>query len=444
MSDYSGDDPRPGGQDRSRRLPRRLLPSLQPLESRQLLSGNRAALLVKPESIPRTTHVHTATIKSHHAETLRGPHRAQAPPTPNHRRARRVPASHGGVLEKVLKSPRIASTTVSQPVAATPTPVTTSIASPQSPQLLKPILGSAITPSGFPNSSPQDYVRYFQEAAEMGSHVRLEVNWASLPAMQDVTTLTQLAKNYGLKFCLTIDPLSVNRTTPAVPTTAGGTSFESPQVQEAFTQQALAYAALKPDVLGLGAEVNVLALSNPAEFRNYVAMVTKTYHAIKTAYPEQEVEVGFQYDVMKADPTLAQFNLLSQFQGACDIFAFSTYPKQTFGAASSIPADYYSSLQSQLQRLNLTEAIGFSEVGWDAANPSEEVEQENFFKRLPGLVMGLNPRYLDLALLNDVANVFQGPRSYLNLTGIRYNDGTPKRAWAIVDSLSLDATAAGH
>jgi hypothetical protein len=147
---------------------------------------------------------------------------------------------------------------------------------------------------------------------------------------------------------------------------------------------------------------------------------------------------------MEADPTLAQFNLLSRLNGACDYFSFSTYPKQTFGTASSIPADYYWSLQTQLQRLNLVKPIGFSEVGWDAANPVEEVEQNKFFQRLPELMMGLNPQYLDLALLNDVSDVFPKPRSYLNDTGVRYNDGTPKSAWATVASLAYTPTTPGQ
>lgn len=304
-------------------------------------------------------------------------------------------------------------------------------------QPLKPILGSAISPPHYPSATPQDYMQYFQEAAQVGSSVRLEVQWGSLPSDQDVANLIRLAKADSLKFTLTIDPLTKDRTAPSVPAGVGGTGFGSPEVQAAFTKQALAYAALKPDLLGLGVEVNFLALADTAELNDYIKMVTNTYQAIKARYPDQKVEVGFQYDLMKLDPT--EFGLLSKFNGACDSFSFTTYPKQIFGTPGNIPADYYLSLSDQMRGLGLTKPVGFSEIGWDAATPAEEAGQNEFFRRLPGLMMGLNPQYLDLALVNDTVGVFLPSHSYLNDVGLRYNDGTPKAALATVEALSTTA-----
>jgi hypothetical protein len=301
---------------------------------------------------------------------------------------------------------------------------------------LKPLLGSAPTPANYPNFTAQDFFQSFVEAAEIGSNVSIIENWKSLPSYQSMNSMISIAKLYGLKTFLTLDPMSWDRTSPSIPADVGGTSFSSPDVRSAFIQQALAYAALKPDILGLGAEVNVLAITNPTEFNAYVSMVQDAYNTIKSVYPSQMIDISFQYDVMKADSTPAQFDLLSKLNGSLDLFAFTTYPKQTFGSASNIPADYYLSLQAQMQRQNLTKPIGFSEIGWDAANPGEEVEQNNFFQRLPNLVMGLNPSFLDIALLNDINNVYSPPNSSLNFVGIRYNDGTPKLAWATVANLT--------
>ncbi len=245
-----------------------------------------------------------------------------------------------------------------------------------------------------------------------------------------------LDKSYGLKTYLMLDPLTSDRTAPSIPTAIEGTSFADPNVQAAFTQQAMAYAALKPAILGLGAEVNVLALSNPTEFNNYVTMVKQTYQAVKAAYPSQIIDISFQYDVMRSDTTQQQFNLLGELNSALDEFAFTTYPHQFVGNISNLPSNYYSILATQLQRQGLTKPLGFSEIGWDAITPAEEVEQNEFVQEIPSLFLSLNPQFLDFALLTDVNNLFPASYSYLNNVGLFASDGAAKPAWTSARSLT--------
>jgi hypothetical protein len=207
------------------------------------------------------------------------------------------------------------------------------------------ILGSEVSFAHFPNQNNTDVQNYFNIAALIGSHTTLITQWNGAAPISVVQSIQQNSASKVLKFHLFLSPIAITsgRKSPDVPSSVSGSSFCNATVQNAFKQQALSYAALHPDYLGLGTEVNFLT-ANPAEFQCYLVMEKNTYNAIKQQYPNQVVDVSFQYDVMKQSNG---FDVLKQFNGSVDVYAFTTYPA-FFNDPQSIPSDYYSSIRNYL------------------------------------------------------------------------------------------------
>lgn len=296
------------------------------------------------------------------------------------------------------------------------------------------LLGSSVSPAHFPDFSTQDIDDYFDKAAAIGSHVVFIEEWVDEVPDSFVTLLMERAALRGLEFHLYLSPIELagGRDAPAIPASVMGTSFGDTTVRNAFQARALQLAALAPDLLGLGTEVNYLA-SNAAEFTHYVTLVQETIAAVHAQDPSRICTVSFQWDQMILPPQ--DFSALTTFRDLAtnrpDVFAFTTYP-HLFGQASVIPAEYYSSVRMLLP----TQTLGFSEVGWSGADEASRAEQAAFWTRIPALMQGATPSFVSLSLLHDVT-LFSGPLAPLNSTGVRYVDGNPKPAWDVVEGLTF-------
>ena len=152
------------------------------------------------------------------------------------------------------------------------------------------ILGFAVSPAHMPDPGDQDISDFFNLSALAGSHVTLITEWKDEMPDSTIQALIDNARARHLAFHLYLSPISLDggRRTPAIPASAGGTSFTDGKVRAAFKARALDLAALKPDYLGLGTEVNFLA-DNPAEYAAYVSLVREACQAIKEKYPAQAV-----------------------------------------------------------------------------------------------------------------------------------------------------------
>jgi hypothetical protein len=283
------------------------------------------------------------------------------------------------------------------------------------------LLGTAFSPANFPGSSGADLDRFFGLASELGSHVVLITEWngeAPLPAIYEVARRTRHA---GMHFDLYLSPISLDsmRQRPAIPPEVSGTSFRDATVRAAFQAAVLDLAAIEPNLLGLGTEVNLLA-ENADEFNAYASMVRDTVSSVRARYPRQEICVSFQWDVMLVQKKFAP---LDPFRGVIDVFAFTTYPS-SLGDPALLPAEFYSAIRQVVPG----ERVGLSEVGWPAADAASEQTQAAFYARLPEMTRALRPEFVTLALLHDVA-VFTGNLEPLNHVGVRYRDGRPKLAW---------------
>jgi len=305
----------------------------------------------------------------------------------------------------------------------------------RTPAARRSILGTAFSPANFPASSEADIAQFFDLAAEMGSQVTLITAWKDRTPIDALRQIEARTHEKGMRFVLYLDPIALDssRTHPAIPPGVAGTSFRDASVRSAYTADALALVALRPDVLGLGTEINLLA-ENPPEFDAYVSLLAETVRAIRDRSPGQAVTVSFQWDFMliqkKFDPLLRTIA-----SGNIDVYSFTTYPSAV-GDPASLPAEYYSSIRQLLP----TQRVGLSEVGWPASDAASESVQAAYWSRMRDLSAGLKAEFVTLALLHDVA-VFTGDLEPLNHVGVRYRDGRPKKAWDIVRILDLGAAS---
>ena len=291
------------------------------------------------------------------------------------------------------------------------------------------IIGVALSPAHFGNFSDHDFEVFFEQAAQIGSHVTWIFQWGSPPPAGSFGVVKGWAKQRGLRFQLWLSPttLSNERKEPDLPKSLTGKSFADAEVRHAYIDEVMELAAVKPDVLGLATEVNFLA-QNPREFASFVSLAHEAYTAVKKKYPEQTVTLSFQWEVMRAHQ---QFDMLKQFVGSLDLYSFTSYPN-AFGDPSKakVPEDYYSSVRKYLP----TQRIGISEIGWSSAPPSSQQGQAAFFARLPEFTRGAKFEFVTLALLHDVS-LFTGELERLNHVGLRTIDDTPKKSWDVVVEL---------
>jgi hypothetical protein len=288
------------------------------------------------------------------------------------------------------------------------------------------IVGVALSPAHFGNFSDHDFEVFFDQAAEIGSHVTWIFQWGSPPPSGSFAVVQRWSKQRGLRFQLWLSPttLSNERKDPDLPKSLAGKGFADPDVRRAYVNEVMELAAIKPDVLGLATEVNFLA-QNPSEFASFVSLAHEAYVAVKKKYPEQTTTLSFQWEVMRAHQ---QFDMLKQFADSIDVYSFTSYP-DAFGDPSKakVPDDYYSSVRKYLP----TQRVGISEIGWSSTPPANEAVQAVFFARLPQFARDAKFDFMTLALLHDVS-LFAGDLERLNHVGIRTIDDDPKKSWNVI------------
>lgn len=289
----------------------------------------------------------------------------------------------------------------------------------------KQILGTSVSPAHMPHQRDSDIRTFFDEAAQIGSHLILIAEWKDLPPLSVIANVRNAAAVKGLKFHLYISPifLGPKRDRPDIPASVDGKSFAKPAVRDAYKQKVLELAGLRPDYLGLATEVNFLA-QNPLEYNALHSLLCETYSAVKQKYPAQIVTFSFQWEVLHTQP---RAEMLKSFANCLDVYSFTTYPNGPFHDPAQIPPDYY----REVRKLLPTQPLGFAEVGWNSEIDSTEELQAQYYARIPELMRGVHPDFLLIAMMHDV-DAFSGELRSLNSSGVRHNDGTPKRAWDVI------------
>lgn len=291
------------------------------------------------------------------------------------------------------------------------------------------LLGSALTPAHIPQSTPKDFENYFNLAAEIGSHVTFMPAWEEDTPLETIRSAIAAARAHGLAFHLFLGStkLSDGRKEASLPPALAKRNFADDLVREAFKRKMLEWASLKPDILGMGTEINLL-VQNPPEFKAFATLARETYKAVKEEYPAQTMTVSFQWDVII---TQKQFDVLPQFSESLDVYSLTSYPS-FFKAVDKMPAEYYSAVRKLLP----TQRLGFSEIGWNSKADSNEELQAAYYAKLPQLMKDAHPEFVTLALMHDVS-AFSAELAILNSVGIRTSEGSPKPSWNVVKNLKF-------
>jgi hypothetical protein len=249
--------------------------------------------------------------------------------------------------------------------------------------------------------------------------------WKDLPPLNVIANIRKVAAINGLKFHFYISPifLGPKRDRPDVPTGVGGKSFTESAVRDAYQQKVLELAGLRPDYLGLATEVNFLA-QNPPEYDALHSLLCETYSAVKQKFPQQIVTFSFQWEFLHTQP---RQEMLKSFAQCLADSSWTADPNGPVHAPAKIPADYY----REVRKLLPTQPLGFAELGWNSEVDSTEELQARYYARIPELMRGVHPDFLLIAMMHDV-DAFSGELRNLNSSGIRHNDGTPKKAWDVI------------
>ncbi len=311
------------------------------------------------------------------------------------------------------------------------TPPTSAKVTPQASSNLKIKFGTYFAPRNFPASilelRDKEIEEYFTDLREVGDHSSQLVRWDEPELEGHMKEIVKRIKAHGFKVHLHLDPLTGwSHATPAPPKSLGKTSFGDPEVRNAFIQKLLEFAALKPDVLGMGTEVNLmLHEGHTKEFQNYVSLVKEAYKAIKAQYPSQKLAVSFSWDVMRSDNT---YSALKEFEGATDIYAFTSYPNiLTVPGGNPLPNNFYDDIRNYLP----TERIAISEIGWYSGVNSSEESQTAFYKAFPGMLARVYPEFVTQFVTYDYPKGVTSDERFRTL-GVRHENGTPKKAWDVI------------
>jgi hypothetical protein len=311
------------------------------------------------------------------------------------------------------------------------------------------ILGTAISPRDWPVNDATDDTDYFDKAAVIGGHVSLITEWIDELPTASISAMKAEADARGLGFILQISPISQAppRDQPAIPV-AFVNSFGDSLARQAYKDFVMARAALSPTKLALAVEANMLK-ANGTEWPPFVTLMDQTYDLVKASYPSLDVFISFQYDVMHA---AVDYSAMPALANAVDVFSLSSYPFEAqYMSGRALPDTHYS---EHLGLMGLTNPrFAVSEIGYTSPpagtkrlstslqntleargrseEPHAEVKQADFYRRLPVLFADVNPEWVSLALMHDIS-LFG---TLLDYVGIRYNDGTAKLAYAVVDKL---------
>lgn len=305
--------------------------------------------------------------------------------------------------------------------AQTPLPTAT-------PKLPVVYRGTNFSPRSFDGP---DFLRFFDEAGQVGNIVSWSGPWPQLADLQRgaPTVIGQLAAQKGLNYMIqSAYPVKKDVQAPRIDDEATKVSYLASL--KAFVER------FKPRYVALGVEINNYDADRRAVFDELVALFPAVADTVHAASPETKVMTIFQLEIMKGlrgglfggknDPATAQWDLLQLFPKA-DVISFTTYPSIIFKEPSEFPADYYTEIAKHTSK-----PVVFTEIGWLASAvipgwESSEQEQAAFVARFKEMVAPLNPQLLLYSFLYDPP-ISTVPLAFDKI-GLMRADGTPRPAW---------------
>jgi len=304
-------------------------------------------------------------------------------------------------------------------------------------------LGMAVTPSHFPNHTPEDINSAFtlsQKLSQFSVFIyqwgQLDVNVASL--MEAKTRTAGMLSIIGLS-PTTLDQGRKELDIPdAVRAKANGwISFANPVIRDAYKNSVKELAKLQPAYFCLATEINMLGLQRMDEYLHFASLYKEAYDEVKRISPKTRVFVSFQHEWIRIldakDPLNIKEHskLIDIFRPALDIIGLTTYPSEYHNSPLEIPADYYSWIYNHIPR---SDRVLLMEVGWPTQGSGNVQEQVQYISLLPTLLKDVDVEVLAWALLHDVdLSEFD---ANLNTAGLIQSNGQFKLGLKAFDDLT--------
>ena len=268
-------------------------------------------------------------------------------------------------------------------------------------------MGIVPTPKSIPNTTFEDIVSAYEEAADISE---ISMVWVEPSGIGEYETLKQkrvieAVRVYGMMPLVTLNFATVKEVPGrglqyVVDAPAGiEANLSDPEFRALWVEEAKNIARdFKPEYLSLGNEINDYFYLHPEELDAYVSMYDEAYAAVKEVSPGTKVFVVFSLNHMKENE---QYEMIERFNGRSDLIGFTTYPWQEYANPEDIPADYYSGLSAYAQK-----PIAFTEIGWPSSTASGtgngEAEQARFLSRFVELTKGMDVEMVNWLFLHEV------------------------------------------
>jgi hypothetical protein len=223
-----------------------------------------------------------------------------------------------------------------------------------------------------------------------------------------------------------------------LPSDLEGLRFGDEQVRSALLTYAQYVATnYQPKYLAFGVEINSYQRAQPKDFEQFVTLYHEAYAAVKEISPETLMFPTFQLEEMQgylaSEDSRPQWFLISRFGAALDILAVSSYPRAVFPSVDNLPPDYFQQLEQ------FARPIALVSTGYPSApEPDESTEalQATYMLRVLDYAQKLSMSLVVWFVSQDPAFSAGGPNDDLQYLGLRRQDGMPKQAWHIWNTVA--------
>ena len=257
------------------------------------------------------------------------------------------------------------------------------------------------------------------------------------PNLEGVNFIVLMTRQNSLKVFLVVDPLASDREQidgklyEAFPSTQfeQPLSFGSSFVRDAFKNYAVRLARdYKPEIMGLGSEVNTYMQKHPEDADNLVSLIRETAVLVKQESPNTKITATMQFESLTGTfgSGSSQWEIFNKITSIVDYAAITTYPSLVFENPEKIPENYYSQLN-----LHTSKPIIIAESGWPTGGSSEfhgsSENQKDFVAKIPELAKEINLKLWIWWFLHDWQG--EGYPDYFKTMGLKTSDGQEKPAW---------------
>ncbi len=269
--------------------------------------------------------------------------------------------------------------------------------------------------------------------------------------LKELRDLLTLASQRQLEAIFVIDPLNGldRRQFAPLPLELEGGDFSTAGIRATFKNYALTLVSeFHPRYIGLASEINTYADAHPEDFPNFVSLYRETYAAIKSASPETQVFVTFQwddlnnaipFDVRDGEPFQPKWEQIEIFEPQLDVWAISSYPFVVFERAAEIPPDYYTPLLSRTDKpLAVAEGgVNSRPIGQFPGTPQDQIDHLNAINTQLGerlefwiqlVLFDINTEFYRDFLAENGMETTADTILWFGAIGLMESDGTPKPA----------------